>query len=344
MTGGQCDKFFGIHHGYRFHKYDPNGNLAEEAPTTTTTAEPIVECSSCGKGGLRGLRGLRAHLHYCTRGQTAPVEAPNGGAEAAAPPAAAPAATPSSRPFWKVVIACVGDCGHSDEAKQRGSLEENACWTCNVFSCFYTFGVEMMPKVQAMTREELDAVSPNGKYEWRAFRDDVTRPWANRLLLTFSMYCQSPINIYAHHFEHIPYLLYLFLMGPWSQEAVEHDHKNSKATFGQCTSHEGGRVGADTSALVQIVNRNMRLLISEIREAAALPTTNVELQAWRACIAEYVAPSEEEATLMASSETNLHRRVRNFVCRKLGEANVADENAEQVETETLEQTIEHEAE
>ena len=344
MTGGQCDKFFGIHHGYRFHKYDPNGNLAEEAPTTTTTAEPIVECSSCGKGGLRGLRGLRAHLHYCTRGQTAPVEAPNGGAEAAAPPAAAPAATPSSRPFWKVVIACVGDCGHSDEAKQRGSLAENACWTCNVFSCFYTFGVEMMPKVQAMTREELDAVSPNGKYEWRAFRDDVTRPWANRLLLTFSMYCQSPINIYAHHFEHIPYLLYLFLMGPWSQEAVEHDHKNSKATFGQCTSHEGGRVGADTSALVQIVNRNMRLLISEIREAAALPTTNVELQAWRACIAEYVAPSEEEATLMASSETNLHRRVRNFVCRKLGEANVADENAEQVETETLEQTIEHEAE
>jgi hypothetical protein len=47
---------------------------------------------------------------------------------------------------------------------------------------------------------------------------------------------------------------------------------------------------------------------------------------------------------MASSETNLHRRVRNFVCRKLGEANVADENAEQIETETLEQTIEHEAE
>ena len=63
MTGGQCDKFFGIHHGYRFHKYDPNGNLAEEAPTTTTTAEPIVECSSCGKGGLKGVRGLRAHLH-----------------------------------------------------------------------------------------------------------------------------------------------------------------------------------------------------------------------------------------------------------------------------------------
>ena len=48
MTGGQCDKFFGIHHGYRFHKYDPNGNLAEEAPTTTT-AEPIVECSWEGR-------------------------------------------------------------------------------------------------------------------------------------------------------------------------------------------------------------------------------------------------------------------------------------------------------
>jgi hypothetical protein len=193
-----------------------------------------------------------------------------------------------------------------------------------------------MPVLQALTKEEMDARSPNGKWVYEDFR--AKNHYLGKLIeLTFSHVCTSVISIYGHLiFDHSAFFLKRDgPLGPWGQQAVENSHKWTKSGYMQATNHDGGHVHGENSSLSQILLRSMRLMVGELRVAASRPSADPNTQTWRNFIMTYVKFSALEEEAAAACAENTERRVRNVICRQMNQPDVADEQAEAAEAAAL---------
>ena len=266
--------------------------------------------------------------------------APRAAAAAAGVAGAAvePAEAPKYPPYWLWVLNSLGDCGHSDAVKQSGSLGADYCGICNNFAAYYIFAEEIMPVLQSLTMEEIHSHSPNGVWVYEDF--NARNNYLGKLLvLTFSHVCTSVISIYGHLiFDHSGF--FLKRDGPlaaWSNQGVEHAHKDIKSTYTQGTNHDGGRAQGNNSSLSQFMYRSMRILVAELRFAAARPSDDPSVTSWRKFISNEVVPfSLDEIYLAQAASANMERRVKNIVCRQMLQPNVQDELDEAAEAAELE--------
>jgi hypothetical protein len=252
--------------------------------------------------------------------------------------AAVDADAPKYPPYWLWILNSLGDCGHSDAAKQSGSLGADYCGICNNFAAYYIFAEEIMPVLQSLTMEEIHSHSPNGVWIYEDF--NARNNYLGKLLvLTFSHVCTSVISIYGHLiFDHSGF--FLKRDGPlaaWSNQAVEHVHKDIKSSYTQGTNHDGGRAQGNNSSLSQVMFRSMRILVAELRFAAARPSDDPSVTAWRQFILSQVVPfSLDEIRLAKAASANMERRVKNIVCRQMLQPNVQDELDEAAEAADFE--------